>query len=441
VATRAIVRHSPPESGLRWIFTGTLMAHGENPSETLIKPEARRWRRSCNDTVRKCVSPVTVKSEALVAVPPGVVAVILPVVAPDGTVAVILVEEFTVNDADTLLNLTEVVVKPAPLKFVPLMVREVPTGPDVGENELIVGLDGVVTSKLLSLVAVPPGVVTRIFPSVAPEGTVAVILVEEFTVNDADTLLNVTEVVVKPAPLKFDPLMVTDVPMGPEVGENELMVGAAGAVTSKLVALVPVPPGVVTRIFPSVAPEGTVAVILVEEFTVNDAETLLNVTEVVVKPVPLKFDPLMVTDVPVGPEVGENELMVGAGTEVTSKLVALVPVPPGVVTRIFPSVAPEGTVAVILVEEFTVNDAETLLNVTELVVKPLPLKLVPLMVTEVPTGPEVGENELMVGAGTEVVTAKLERLEPVPPDAVTLIGPEVAPDGTVAVILVEETTV
>jgi hypothetical protein len=88
-----------------------------------------------------------------------------------------------------------------------------------------------------------------------------------------------------------------------------------------------------------------------------------------------------------------------------------------------------------------VNDAETLLNVTAEVVKPLPLKLVPLMVTEVPTGPEDGEKEPIVGAGTEVVTEKLDRLEPLPPDAVTLIGPDVAPEGTVAVILAEEFTV
>ncbi len=428
-----MVRQWPSDSGRRWIFTGTLLAHDENPSETVTKPEARRWRRSRSDTLRKCVSPVTVKFAELVAVPPGVVTVILPVVAPDGTVAVILVEEFTVKAADTLLNLTAEVVKPEPLKFVPLTVTEVPTGPELGENELIVGLDGVVTSKLVELVAVPPGVVTRILPSVAPEGTVAVILVEEFRVNGADTLLNVTELTLT----KLVPLMVTEVPTGPELGENELIVGLDGLVTLKLVELVAVPPGVVTRILPSVAAVGTVAVILVEEFTVNGADTLLNVTELTLT----KLVPLMVTEVPTGPEVGENELIVGAGTEVTSKLVELVAVPPGVVTRIFPSVAPEGTVAVILVEELTVNDADTLSNVTEVVVNPLPLKLVPLMVTEVPMGPEVGENELMVGAGTEVVTVKFERLEPVPPDAVILIGPDVAPDGTVAVILVEELTV
>jgi hypothetical protein len=176
---------------------------------------------------------------------------------------------------------------------------------------------------------------------------------------------------------------------------------------------------------------------LVEEFTVNEAETLLNVTLLTFT----TFEPLIVTEVPTGPELGEKELIVGAGGEVTSKLLELVAVPPGVVTRILPSVAADGTVAVILTDEFTVNKAATLLNVTAEVVKPLPLKLVPLMVTEVPTGPEGGEKELIVGAGRGVVTVKLDRLEPVPSDAVTLIGPDVAPEGTVAVILVEEFTV
>jgi hypothetical protein len=88
----------------------------------------------------------------------------------------------------------------------------------------------------------------------------------------------------------------------------------------------------------------------------------------------------------------------------TVKFVALVAVPPGVVTLILPVVAPVGTVAVICVAEFTANVAVVVLNFTELVVKlaPLtvPLKFVPVIVTEVPTGPKVGVNELIVGAGT-----------------------------------------
>ncbi len=208
----------------------------------------------------------------------------------------------------------------------------------------------------------------------------------------------------------------------------------------KVPELVAVPPGVVTLILPVVAPDGTAAVILDGEFTVNEvAETPLNLTEVVVNPVPLKFEPLIVTEVPTGPEVGENELIVGAGGLVTVKLPELVAVPPGVVTLILPVVAPDGTVAVILVGEFTVNEiAETPLNLTEVVVNPVPLKFEPLIVTEVPTGPEVGENELIVGRGP--VTVKADTLDPVPPEAVTLIGPDVAPEGTLAVIFVDEST-
>jgi hypothetical protein len=59
----------------------------------------------------------------------------------------------------------------APLKFVPVIVRPVPTGPLVGVKLVIVG--GLTTVKLLALVAVPPGVVTLTGPVVAPVGTVA----------------------------------------------------------------------------------------------------------------------------------------------------------------------------------------------------------------------------------------------------------------------------
>ena len=59
----------------------------------------------------------------------------------------------------------------APVKFVPLMVTLVPTGPLVGEKLVMVG--GLVTVKLLLLVAVPSGVVTLTGPVVAPAGTVA----------------------------------------------------------------------------------------------------------------------------------------------------------------------------------------------------------------------------------------------------------------------------
>ena len=58
--------------------------------------------------------------------------------------------------------------------------------------------------------------------------------------------------------MKFVPLIVTLVPAGPLVGVKLVIVGAL-AVTVKLLALVAVPPGVVTLSGPVVAPAGTVA--------------------------------------------------------------------------------------------------------------------------------------------------------------------------------------
>ena len=65
----------------------------------------------------------------------------------------------------------------------------------------------------------------------------------------------------------------------------------------------------------------------------------LNVTAVA----PVKFVPLIVTLAPTGPLVGVTLVIVGAGR--TVKLVALVAVPPGVVTLTGPVVASAGTVA------------------------------------------------------------------------------------------------
>ena len=65
----------------------------------------------------------------------------------------------------------------------------------------------------------------------------------------------------------------------------------------------------------------------------------LNVTAVA----PVKFVPLIVTLAPTVPLVGVKLVIVGAGT--TVKVLALVAVPPGVVTLSVPVVAPVGTVA------------------------------------------------------------------------------------------------
>lgn len=83
-----------------------------------------------------CVDELTVKLEELVAIPPGVVTAMVPVVAPEGTVAVTEVALTTANVAAAmLLNLTPVM----PVRFVPVMVTEVPTEPEMGVNDVIVG--------------------------------------------------------------------------------------------------------------------------------------------------------------------------------------------------------------------------------------------------------------------------------------------------------------
>ena len=61
------------------------------------------------------------------------------------------------------------------------------------------------------------------------------------------------------APVKLVPVITTLVPTGPPAGLKLVIVGEP--MTVKLLALVAVPPGVVTAMGPVVAPEGTVTVI------------------------------------------------------------------------------------------------------------------------------------------------------------------------------------
>src|SRR5438067_1659977 len=111
----------------------------------------------------------TTKLAALVSVPSGVVTLILPVVAPAGTTAVIC-------------------------------------GRSV---------------EFVALVPVPVGVVTLMVPVVAPAGTVAVICVAESTWNVAAVPLNFTAV----APLNVLPVMVTAAPTAPLVGVKLVILG------------------------------------------------------------------------------------------------------------------------------------------------------------------------------------------------------------------------
>lgn len=110
------------------------------------------------------------------------------------------------------------------------------------------------------------------------------------------------------------------------------------------------------------------------------------------------------------------------------------PVPPGVVTLIRPVCAPVGTVAVIWVSEFTVKVvALTPPNVTLVA----PVRLLPVIVTTVPTLPLVGENFETTG-----VTRNTALLTSIPVGTITRTVPVVvAPIGTVIVICDGDMTV
>lgn len=116
----------------------------------------------------------------------------------------------------------------------------------------------------------------------------------------------------------------------------------------------------------------------------------------------MKAVPVRTTEVPDPPLDGVKLVMVGAATKV--KLAELVPVPPEVVTLTFPVVVPDATIAVIEVELFTVKLlAAVVLNLTA----EAPVKLVPVMPTDVPIPPEVGEKLVTVG----VAARAMERLK------------------------------
>src|SRR5713101_1203559 len=269
------------------------------------------------------------------------------------------------------------------------MVTGAPTAPDVGFRFVMLGADDV-TVKLDPLLATPPTVTTT-FPVVAPLGTGAAMLVALQLAGVANVPLNVTVLVPWVVP-KFVPVIVTGVPTTPDVGFRFVMLGAED-VTMKFAPLLAAPPTVTTT-FPVVAPLGTGAAMLVPLQLVGVANVPLNVT-VLLPCVAPKFVPPIVTDVLTGPDVGFRFVMFGAD-DVTVKLVPLLATPPTVTTT-FPVVAPLGTGAAMLVPLQLVGVANVPLNVTVLLPCVAP-KFVPVIVTDVPTTPDVGFRFVMPGA-------------------------------------------
>lgn len=107
--------------------------------------------------------------------------------------------------------------------------------------------------------------------------------------------------------------------------------------------------------------------------------------------------PEIVTEVPIGPEVGLKLVMLGGGIVTVNKMPLLDC--PATVTTTLPVVAPLGTGTEMLVALQLVGAAVVPLKVTVLVPCEAP-KFEPLIVTEVPTRPELGFKLVILGAGT-----------------------------------------
>ena len=354
---------------------------------------------------------MTVKLIPLLAIPPTVTTT-LPVVAPVGTGATMLVVLQLVAVAVVPLNLTVLVPCVAP-KFAPVIVTRVATNPDVGFRLVMLGA-GTVTVKLTPLLAIPPTATTTL-PVVAPVGTGAMMLVALQFVGVAVVPLNLTVLVPCVAP-KFAPVIVTLEPTNPEVGFRPVILGP-GELTVKLIPLLAIPPTVTTT-FPVVAPAGTGTTILVALQLVGVAGIPLNLI-VLVPCVAPKFAPVIVTEVPSTPEVGFRLVMLGAGT-LTVKLIPLLATPPAVTTT-FPVVAPVGTVTTTPVAFQLVGVAAIPLNVTVLVPWVAP-KFAPVIVTIAPTDPEVGFKLVIPGveAPSPDLVVPVDWTKPAHPAKITL---------------------
>lgn len=148
-------------------------------------------------------------------------------------------------------------------------------------------------------VADPEGFVTTTDP-VAPLPTMAVIPLEESIVKDFAAMPpKLTEV----TPVKLVPIIFTELLVVAEVGVKPLMIGAVCKKPIKLI----VPFAVVMATLP-LAPVPTMAVIPFEESMVNDfAATPPKLTAVA----PVKLVPIIFMLVPLVPELGVKEVMVG----------------------------------------------------------------------------------------------------------------------------------
>jgi len=239
-------------------------------------------------------------------------------------------------------------------KLDPVIVTTVPTGPEEGFTFVIVG-DGV-TVKLTPLLGKDPTVTTTL-PVVAPVGTEIPMLVSLQLTGAVGMPLNEMELNPFEAP-KLLPLIVTEVPTGPDEGLKLVIAGA----TPKFGVLLARPPTVTTTLAgPAMTPVGTGTTMLVELQLVGVALTFAKVT-VLVPCVAPKLVPVIVTKVPTGPEAGDRLAMPGVTVKFTPLLARAL-----TLTTTFPVMAPTGTGTTMLVALQLVGVAAVPLNVTVLV--------------------------------------------------------------------------
>lgn len=100
--------------------------------------------------------------------------------------------------------------------------------------------------------------------------------------------------------------------------------------------------------------------------------------------------------------------------------------------------AATASVAVICVAEFTTKPTAKPPTLTAVVVKPVPVKFVPVITSIAPCPAVVGVKFVMLGAGSGVAVKPPN--EATPPGVVTVTAPDTAPIGTTAVICVGDTT-
>lgn len=208
---------------------------------------------------------------------------------------------------------------------------------EFGAGEADAEIDGGITTVNATPLLETPLTVTTTLPVVAAVGTEVAIDVGVQLIAVAAVPLNAMVLAPCVAP-KFVPVMVTGAPISPDVGDRLVIDGGLWTVTVNETPLLDIPETVTTTL-PLEAPVGTGATIEVALQLVGVAPTPLKATvlDPCVRP---KFAPVIVTDVPTAPEVGDRLVIDGATT--TVKLTPLL-VLPLTVTVTLPVVAPLGT--------------------------------------------------------------------------------------------------